>query len=105
MRDDFSADAKGVLGDNIIFGPIHDAQVTLHYGRYDVKMQGDSLSHNGLRTWVVISSCVNRYVAELSAECRQSMYCEAAASQIEISGTEQSVADMEPRTSNVQGAA
>ena len=30
MRDDSTAGTKGVLGDNIIFGPFHDAQVTLH---------------------------------------------------------------------------
>lgn len=28
MHDDPDAEAKGVLGDNTIFGPIHDAQIT-----------------------------------------------------------------------------
>ena len=32
MRDDLAAEAKGVLGDNTIFGPIHDAKNSLQFG-------------------------------------------------------------------------
>ena len=33
MRDDPAADAKSALGDNTISWPIHDARITLQYGR------------------------------------------------------------------------
>ena len=33
MQDDPTAEAIGVLGDNIILAPVHDAKITLHDGR------------------------------------------------------------------------
>ena len=44
MRDNPTTAPKGVLGDNTIFGPIHDAKITLHFGRYGIEVQNDSLS-------------------------------------------------------------
>ena len=42
MRDDSSAGAKGVLEDNTVFEPIHDAQVTLHCWKYGTEVHVDS---------------------------------------------------------------
>ena len=56
MRDDSIAEAKDVLGDNIIFGPKYDAQVTLHYGSYDIEVLIASVGNNG--SWEVISRVV-----------------------------------------------
>ena len=42
MRDGPAAEARGVLGENTIFGPIHDAKITLHHGRYVMEVQVDS---------------------------------------------------------------
>ena len=39
MRDGPAAEAKSVLGDNTISGPIHDARITLQYGRYGLQIQ------------------------------------------------------------------
>ena len=43
-RDDTAAEAKGVLGDNTIFGPIHDARRSLQCGR----------------NWIEVASCPAR---------------------------------------------
>ena len=42
VRDDSTAEAKGVLGDITIFGPIHDAKITSDDGRYGTEVQVDS---------------------------------------------------------------
>ena len=68
--------------------------LSLHYGRYGIEVQIDSLSENGSKSWVVISGRVDRYVIELSVECKQSMYPETVAPQNASSSTEQSVAEM-----------
>ena len=55
MRDDPAAGAKGAVGNNTIFGPIHDARIKLQYGRYGIEVQIDSLNGDGSKSWVVIS--------------------------------------------------
>ena len=99
MRADSAAEAKGVLGDNITFGPMYDAQVIVHQRTCGIDVLIESVSNNGSRTWVVISRGVDRfsYVAELLVECNQSMYTDAVLVQNESFSTEHSVLDMETR--------
>ena len=92
MRDDPTAEEKGALGDDIIFGPIHHAKMTLHYGRCGVEVQIDPFGGDGKKSWVVISRGVDGYATEISAGCKQSMYPETVAPQDASSSTEQSVA-------------
>ena len=47
MRDDSAVEATCALEDNTIFRPIHDAKITLRYGRYRVEVQIDSSSGDG----------------------------------------------------------
>ena len=54
MRDGPAADAKSVLGDNTISGPIHDARMSLQYGRYGSDIQINFCSAEGSRSWEVI---------------------------------------------------
>ena len=100
-RDDPTAEAKGVLGDNTIFGPVHDAQNTLHYGRYSIEVQIDSVRGDGTKLWVVISRGVDRYVTEMSAGCKQFVHPETVALKDASSSTECLVADMEFVTKSI----
>ena len=54
MRDDPAADAESALGDNTISGPIHDARITLQYGRYGFEIQINFFSEEGSKSWVAI---------------------------------------------------
>ena len=55
-----------------IFGPIFDAKITLHYGRFGVEVQSDSVSGDGTKSWVVISRGVGRYVTkDAKSPCTQ----------------------------------
>ena len=81
LRDDTAAEAKGALGDNTISFPIHDARISLHYGRYGIEVQIDFVSGDGSKSWAVISRGLDRCVTEISAGCKQFMYLEAATRQ------------------------
>ena len=87
-----------MLGDNAIFGPIHDAKITLHCVRCGIELKIDSVTEDGTTSWVVISRGVGRYVAEASVGCKQSMYPETIAPQDEFSSTERLVADVSVAT-------
>ena len=91
LHDDPTADAIGVLGDDTMFGPIHDAKNTPHNGRYGIEVQFDSVSGDGTKSWVVISRGADRCVAEVSAGCKQSMHPETVSPQDESSSTERLV--------------
>ena len=82
------------LGENSTFGPIHDATISLHRGRYGIEAQIDSFSGDGSKSWVVISRELDTHVSEMSVGCKQSMYPETATQQVARSGAERSVPDM-----------
>ena len=85
IRADFAAEAKGALGDHIIFGPIHTTlNFTLHYGRYGIEVLTESLSDNESRSWAVISPGADRYGSELSVECKKSRHPDAVALHNEV---------------------
>ena len=67
MRDDFAAEAKAVLGDNTIFGLIHDAKISLQFGRYSIDVQIDYVGGDGSKSWVAISRGLDRCVTDISA--------------------------------------
>ena len=73
MREDPTAEAKCVLGDDTILGPIHDK--TLDYTMYDTAVRCRSLvlNEDGTNSWAVISRGVGRYVTEISTRCKHSM--------------------------------
>ena len=85
---------RRVLRSNTIFGPIHDAKITLNNGRYGIEVQIDSVSGDGTKARVVINRGGDRYVTEVSAGCKQSMYPETIAPQSESSSTQHLVADV-----------
>ena len=59
MRDDSTAEARGVLGNDTLFVPIHDARFTVHYGRIGIEVQIDSLREDGTKSCVVLSRGVD----------------------------------------------
>ena len=67
MRDGPAADAKSVLGDNTISGPIYDARIALQYGRYGLEIQINFFSEEGSKSWVVI----RRAYTDTLRKCRQ----------------------------------
>ena len=88
---------QSVLGDNTILGPIHDAHSTSRWIRRrsaDRFMEQQRVTIIGSHQPVWTGMLLNfRHSAN-----KQFMYPEAVAPHNESSGTEQSVADMEPRT-------
>ena len=84
MRDDPTAEAKDVFGNNT--NPRRkDTDDT-------IKVQFDSSSGDETKSWVVISRSLDRCVTETSAACKQSMYPETVAQQDASSSTERPVA-------------
>ena len=75
MRDDPTAEAKGVLGENTIFGPIHNAKISLQCGRYDIEVQVDSLCEDGSKSWVVVSrgwtDTLRKFCQDANSPCTQ----------------------------------
>ena len=92
MRDDPPAEAKVVLGDSTIFGPIHDARVSLPFGRRGIQVLIDSAGGDGSKSWVVISRELDTYVTEISEGSKQSVYLETATNQDASSSIEKPVA-------------
>ena len=82
------------------FTPAHDVQVSLRYSRFGLEVLVDYLESDGSKSSVVKSRGVDRYVTELWTECTQFMSPDAGAHAKEVSGTEQSVASLEQRTSS-----
>ena len=84
LRDDSAAEAKGVLGDNTIFGPIQD-----HFTLWTALHRSAvcSLSNNGSRSWVVISRGVDRHYGSFG-RCKQSINPETVVPQNEISSSD-----------------
>ena len=82
MFDDSSAEkTKGVPGDNTMFGPMHDAKTPMPYGRYSIKVQIDSVTGVGSKSWVVISRGLDRHVKEISAERKLHVFPQTATRQ------------------------
>ena len=93
MRDDLAAEAKSVLGDNTIFGPIHDAKISLQFGRYGIDVQIDYIGGDGWKSWVTINRGLDRCITDISAWCKQLMYPETATREDASSCNEKSVTD------------
>ena len=98
MRDDVAAEAKGVVEDNTIFGPIHNAMISSQYGLCGIEVQIDSVSGDGSKSLVVISRGLHRSNTEITAGCKQSMHPETATQQDASPSSEKSVADVSSAT-------
>ena len=59
-------------------GPCTDAKVSLQFGRNGIEVLIETVGEDGSKSWVVISRRWERYVTEISANCKQYMLTETA---------------------------
>ena len=78
-RDSQLSYLKGVIGNSTKIGPVLEVLVTVHYGRYGIAINADSLAKCASEPWVVISRGVEGYVTELSLDCTEPMYVDTSA--------------------------
>ena len=69
LRDDESS-----IRENTRIGPVLEATITYHQGRYGVEIRIDSLLGDGSQFWVMISTRLNKYVAEMPEERQENRY-------------------------------